>query len=292
MIWKKDSYLFFRGFPLVCIILLFFSISCQKFESRKTEKPLARVGQTYLFQSDVIEIFPVDISQNDSLRIMNNFIDKWIKKQLLLQKAELNLTEEQKDVHNQIEEYRSSLLIFKYEQSLILQKLDTVITQAEIEEYYNENPSNFILDMNLVKALFIKLPRNAPNVETFRQLYSSDKEEDIQQLENYCYQYATKYDFFNDTWISFTSIQSELPQAVYAPERYLKWNKKIEQRDSVYNYFVYVRDYRLEGETAPIDYVTDNIVSIILNKRKVRFITEMENDIYNDGMSKGEFTIY
>ena len=121
-----------------------------------------------------------------------------IKKQLLLQKAELNLTEEQKDVHNQIEEYRSSLLIFKYEQSLILQKLDTVITQTEIEEYYNENPSNFILDINLIKALYIKLPRKAPNVEALRQLYSSEKEDDIQQLESYCYQYATKYDFFDD----------------------------------------------------------------------------------------------
>lgn len=292
MIQEKYSHLVFGGFPLACIVFLFYLISCQKFETRKTEKPLARVGQTYLYPSDVVENFPVNISQNDSLRILNNFIDKWVKKQLLLQKAELNLKEEQKDVHNQIEEYRSSLLIFKYEQSLILQKLDTVITQTEIEEYYNENSSNFILDMNLIKALFIKLPRNAPDMVIFRQLYSSEKEEDIQQLENYCYQYATKFDFFNDTWINFTNIQSELPQTVWAPERYLRWNKKIEQRDSVYNYFVYVRDYRLEGETAPIDYVTDNIKSIILNKRKVRFITEMENDIYNDGMAKGEFTIY
>lgn len=274
------------------ILLLIISMGCQKFESRKTEKPLARVGQTYLYPSDVLEIFPASLSQNDSLLILNNFIDKWVKKQLLLQKAELNLTEEQKDVHNQIEEYRSSLLIFKYEQSLILQKLDTVITQEEVEVYYNENPSNFMLDRNLIKALFIKLPRNAPNVETLRQLYGSEKEEDIQQLESYCYQYATKYDFFSDAWINFTQIQSELPQPVYAPERYLKWNKKIEQRDSVYNYFVYVRDRRLEGDTAPIDYVTDNIRSIILNKRKVRFITEMENDIYNDGLVKGEFTVY
>lgn len=289
---SKKGYCLLSGIPFMIIILLVISIGCQKFESRKAEKPLARVGQTYLYPSDVIGIYPASLSQNDSLLMLNNFIDKWIKKQLLLQKAELNLTEEQKDVHNQIEEYRSSLLIFKYEQSLILQKLDTVITQAEIEEYYNENPSNFILDMNLVKALFIKLPRNAPNVETLRRLYGSEKEEDIQQLENYCYQYAAKFDFFNDAWINFIRIQSELPQSVWAPERSLSWTKKIEQRDSVYHYFVYIRDYRLEGQTAPIDYVTDKISSIILNKRKVRFITEMENNIYSDGMAKGEFTIY
>jgi hypothetical protein len=292
MIQRKNN--FSPPILILLMLILFLSIliGCQKFESRKTEKPLARVGQTYLYPSDITGIFQANLSQNDSLLILNNFIDKWIKKQLLLQKAELNLTEEQKDVHNQIEEYRSSLLIFKYEQSLILQKLDTVITQAEIEEYYNENPSNFILDMNLVKALFIKLPRNAPNLETFRKLYGSEKEEDIQQLENYCYQYAAKYDFFNDAWINFTRIQSELPQTVWSPERSLSWTRKIEQKDSVYNYFVYIRDHRLEGEPVPIEYVTDKIISIILNKRKVRFITEMENDIYNDGMSKGEFSIY
>jgi len=292
MIQRKNN--FSPPILILLMLILFLSIliGCQKFESRKTEKPLARVGQTYLYPSDITGIFQANLSQNDSLLILNNFIDKWIKKQLLLQKAELNLTEEQKDVHNQIEEYRSSLLIFKYEQSLILQKLDTVITQAEIEEYYNENPSNFILDMNLVKALFIKLPRNAPNLETFRKLYGSEKEEDIQQLENYCYQYAAKYDFFNDAWINFTRIQSELPQTVWSPERSLSWTRKIEQKDSVYNYFVYIRDHRLEGEPVPIEYVGDKIESIILNKRKVRFITEMENDIYNDGMSKGEFSIY
>jgi hypothetical protein len=277
---------------LLVIMLLCITMACDRFETRKTEKPLARVGDVYLYASDVVEIFPAKITQNDSLLILNSYIDKWIKKQLLLQKAELNLTEKQKDVSSQIEEYRSSLLIFKYEQSLILQKLDTVISQAEIEEYYNENPSNFILDKNLVKALFIKLPRNVPNMDQFRRLYYSNLEEDIQQLESYCYQYATKYDFFGDFWINFIHIQSELPQRIYSPERSLKWYKRFEQKDSTYNYFVYIRDYRVEGETAPIDYVSDKIKSIILNKRKLQFITEMENDIFNDAMLKGEFTIY
>lgn len=290
---QKNNHRICANIPLMLIILMCISsIGCDKFEARKTEKPLSRVGEVYLYPSDVTGIFPVKITQNDSLLILNNFIDKWIKKQLLLQKAELNLTEEQKDVTRQLDEYRTSLLIFKYEQSLILQKLDTVISQTEIEEYYNENPSNFILDKNLVKALFIKLPRNVPNIEQFRRLYYSNLEEDIQQLENYCYQFATKYDFFDDMWINFTHIQAELPQRVYSPEKSLKWYKRFEQKDSTYNYFVYIRDNRVEGEVAPIDYVSDNIKSIILNKRKLHFITELENDIFNDALAKGEFTIY
>jgi hypothetical protein len=277
---------------LISIVILATALGCKNFEARKVEKPIARVGEIYLYPSQIAELFPSKIKQNDSLLILNNYVDKWIRKQLLLQKAELNLTEEQKDVSNQIDEYRTSLLIFKYEQSLILQKLDTIITLEEIENYYNENQSNFVLDRNLVKALFVKLPRNAPNVEQFRRLYTSEKEEDVQQLESYCYQYATKFSFFNDDWVNFTRIQAELPQTVWSPERSLKWYRRIEQKDSTYNYFVYLRDKRVEGETAPIDYVSDNIKSIILNKRKVQFLTDMENNIFNDAMSKGEFTVY
>jgi len=277
---------------LIIIITLIAPMGCKNFEVRNAEKPIARVGEVYLYPSEIEQLFPSKTLTNDSLLILKNYVDKWIRKQLLLQKAELNLTEEQKDVSGQIEEYRTSLLIFKYEQSLILQKLDTVITSEEIDAYYNENQSNFVLDRNLVKALFIKLPRNVPNVEQFRRLYSSEKEEDKQQLENYCYQYATKFDFFDDTWVNFTRIQAELPQKVWSPEKSLKWAKRIEQKDSTYNYFVYIRDNRVEGETAPVDYVSDNIKSIIMNKRKVKFLTDMENDIFNSAMSKGEFTIY
>lgn len=281
-----------RNVLIVILAIIITSAGCNKFEPRKAEKPIARVGEIYLYPSELADLFPAKITQNDSLLIQKNFVDKWIKKQLLLQKAELNLTEDQKNVTSQIEEYRSSLLIFKYEQSLILQKLDTNISQEEIEAYYNENPSNFILDKNLVRALFVKLPRNAPNVEQFRRLYSSEKEEDKQQLETYCYQHATKFDFFNDDWVTFTRIQSELPQTIWSPERSLKWYKRIEQKDSTYNYFVYIRDNRVEGETAPIEYVSENIKSIILNKRKVKFLTDMENEIFSDALSKGEFTIY
>lgn len=277
---------------MITLVILAAALDCKNFEARNVEKPIARVGEVYLYPSQISELFPSKIKQNDSLLILNNQVDKWVRKQLLLQKAELNLTEEQKDVSGQIDEYRTSLLIFKYEQSLILQKLDTIITQEEIEAYYNENQSNFILDRNLVKALFIKLPRNAPNVEQFRRLYTSEKEEDVQQLESYCYQYATKFDFFDDDWVNFTRIQAELPQRVWSPEKSLKWYKRIEQKDSTYNYFVYISDKRVEGDTAPIEYVSDNIKSVILNKRKVKFLTDMENDIFNDAMSKGEFTIY
>ncbi len=267
-------------------------VSCMELDSRNREKSLARVYERNLYLSDIQDIFPPNVSPQDSVLILQNYVDKWIKKQLILQKAELNLTEEQKDVRQQMDEYRSSLLIFKYEQSLILQKLDTIILQEEIQAYYEENQSNFVLDENIVKALYIKLPADAPNLYRARQLYRSEREEDFQQLESYCYQYAVKYDYFDDRWISFSRIMDELPDPLRNPESYLRYNRFIEQQDSAFRYYVKVREYHLASSTAPHEYVEQKIRSIILNQRKVQFVKELENNIYLDALNKGNFTIY
>jgi hypothetical protein len=275
-----------------CLWILSLGPSCTKLETRTREKSLAQVSEKNLYPSDIRDIFPGNVSLEDSIMIQQNYVDKWVKKQLILQKAELNLTEEQKDVRQQIEEYRSSLLIYKYEQSLILQKLDTLISDDEIETYYQENPSNFNLDRHIVKALFIKLPMNAPDLWRVRQMYRSEKEEDFKELESYCYQYGVKYDYFDDNWIPFTTITRALPNEIRNPESYLRWNRYIEQQDSAFRYMVSLREYSLAGTVAPLPYVEQKIRSIILNKRKVKFIRDLENNIYKDALNKGSFTIY
>lgn len=279
---------------LILTALFMFSgvSSCTELETRSREKPLAEVFENKLYASDIRDIFPSNATGKDSLMILQTYVDKWVRKQLILHKAELNLSEEQKDVQQQIEEYRSSLLIYKYEQNLILQKLDTVIREEEIESYYAENPSNFNLDKHIVKGLFIKLPLDAPDLWRVRQLYRSENEEDFRELERYCYQYGVKYDYFDDQWIPFTTITSALPNEIKNPDSFLRWNRHIEQQDSAYRYLVNLREYCLAGTVAPLPYVEHKIRSIILNKRKVQFIRDLENNIYKDALNKGSFTIY
>ena len=279
------------GKPLVLIFLAILS-NCARFEDRGKEHLLARVYDKSLYFSDIEDLFPEDISGSDSLILLQSFVDKWVRKQLIMEKAELNLTEEQKDVSRQIEEYRSSLLIYKYEQNLVTQKLDTLISQQEVQQYYDENPSNFSLDGHIVKCLYIKLPLDAPEVWRVRQLYRSEREEDIRNLESYCFDHAVNYDYFNEEWIPFDNITRELPNEIRNPDRYLRYNRYIEQQDSLYRYMVNIREYQLAGEVAPLPYVESKIRTIILNKRKVQFVNDLENNIYMDALNKGEFTIY
>lgn len=256
------------------------------------EKPLAKVFDKYLYPSNLKDIIPVNISPSDSSILVNDYIDKWIRKQLLLRRAELNLTDEEKNVDKQLENYRSSLLIFKYEQSLIKQKLDTVITMEEIEKYYSDNPANFLLNNNIVKAIFLMVPRDAPDLRDLRRWYRNDTDDNLKKLEAYAFQYAEIYDYFDDGWVDFSEIEKNLPVRIDNPQNLLKYRKYYEVRDSTYFYFLNIKDYKLLGSVAPLSYVIQDIRTIIINKRKITQVKRLESNIYNDALNRGYFTIY
>ena len=278
-------------------LMIIFSIagicSCANYDNNGREEPLAKVGDKYLYPSDIPTILTSGLSREDSSSITNTYINKWIRTHLLLQRAELNISsEQQKEISNQLEETRTSLIIYQYEKQMINQKLDTLVAENAILNYYNENMSNFVLDENIIKALFVKIPKDAPNISRVRNWYLSDRSEDLTELESYCYQFAEKYDDFDEKWISFDKLLKELPAVVNDQERYLRYNSNIENDDSLHHYFVNIREYRLKTTTAPIEYVADNIKAIILNNRKIQFLIDLENNIFNDALNRGEFEIY
>ncbi|MDD4672747.1 MAG: hypothetical protein PHI03_07410 [Bacteroidales bacterium] len=255
-------------------------------------KVVANVYGKKLHLSELEDIFPSNLSKEDSIQILKGYVDRWVRKQLLLNRAEKNLSEAQKDVSSQIEDYRSSLLIFKYEQEYIRQRLDTVVPMNEVENFYNENISNFILNESIVKALFIKVRLDDQYYGKIKELYKSSKEEDIQALDNIAYQVVIKYDYFNDQWVPFSQILKELPEPISNPERFLLRNKSIEMSDQTFAYFVSIQNVVHKGNQSPIEYEVDNIKSIIVNKRKQRLIQKLETNIYNDARNYNHFEIF
>lgn len=279
----------YTGILLFVVFIL--ATGCQE-QNNTDKRPIAKIHNKYLYLSDLKSVIPDDKSEEDSTLIAKNYIDKWIKKQLLLEKAERNLPEERKDITKQIQDYRASLLIYRYQQELIDQKLDTVVSDEEVENYYNENTSNFVLDKNLAKILYIKLSVNSPNLENVRRWYRSNDEEDLDKLKDYCYQYADKFDDFDNQWIDFDSFVKNLPLEFNRPERFFRNNRYIEEQEGGALHFIRINDYKLKGTKAPLSYVRDKIESIILNKRKHQLLTRLENDIYNEALNHNEFVIY
>ncbi|WP_347841497.1 hypothetical protein [uncultured Draconibacterium sp.] len=260
--------------------------------SAPKEEAVARVGEKTLYRSKLLEILPKDISRDDSITLSNDYIDKWIKQELLIQKADENLSAEQKDLSAELQEYRNSLIIYKYKNELIKQRMDTTVSGQQIEEYYARNQANFNLSSSIAKATFVMIPTDLANPELVKELVADTSPEGIDELREYCGQYAKKANISVDEWINFQVLKKNFPENITDDEAFLSGKSFYEMNDSNYYYLVSIHDYKLSNDLAPLEFVENNIKNLILNQRKIRFLKEMEENIYTEGVRQKKFKIY
>ncbi|MEK6614652.1 MAG: peptidyl-prolyl cis-trans isomerase [Bacteroidota bacterium] len=266
--------------------------SCENSSHTSDEKPLARVGDLYLYPSDLSEIVSKNSEQKDSAEIVGKYINKWIHETLLLQQAEKNLTDDKKKFGKMVDDYRKSLITYEYESKLVKQKLDTIVNDDEIEKYYEGNKSNFELKDNIIKVVYVKVRKSAPKVEKIKEWYRSNDTKDRDALSSYCYQYADNFYLDENTWLLFDDVLKEIPMKLYDKEAFLQNNRTIETQDSTFFYFVNIKGFMIKKSASPLSFEKSTIRSIILNKRKVELIKKMREDIYNEGVKNKTFKIY
>lgn len=273
-------------------LVVIVSGGCSLITGKQSEVPVARVFDLFLYPSDLDYAIPEGTSPKDSLVLAKRYINTWVKDQLMMNRAEQALTEEQKDFELQIAEYHRSLLIYSYRQKLLQQKLDTLVSAEEIQSYYQDNISNFVLGRDVIKGTYIKVPLSAPRLDELRRWSYTNGEDELNNIEKYCISYAEKYSDFNETWIYFSSIKPQLPITISQPSRYLRYNKNLETSDTEFRYFLHISAHLPEGEMTPLEMVSGDITSIILNKRKIEFFQDLEHKVYNDGITRNQFEIY
>ena len=229
---------------LLIAIVFLWTKGCSLLESKHQEEPVARVFEEYLYPADLSEAVPYGTSSEDSLIIVKRYIETWVKDQLMLSRAVEAFGEEQVDFERQVEQYRLSLLIYAYRQKLLQQKLDTVVAEEEIKSYYEQNINNFMLNQDVIKGTFIKIPLGAPRVAELRRWSWNSRPEDLEQMESYCLTYADKFSNFSDTWVYFNTIKPQLPMKISQPSRYLTYNKHRNKGFSIQVFFACKRSGR------------------------------------------------
>lgn len=272
-----------------CLLFLLFSACGNKTTSTdNSERVIARVYDKYLYAADIRNLVPKEVSKNDSLTIIRSFVQNWIQQQAVIKRAEDNLDEERKNVDKKLEEYRNSLITYIYESELIKQKLDTSISNEDIEKYYKENEQNFQLKNNILQVVYFNLPQTAPKLQKVREWFKSSNAKDRKLLEEYCYQFATDYYFNEEEWVLFDDLLKKIPIKTYDQEQYLRNNRFIEIPDSNHIFFVNIKGFKIKESLSPLNFERENIWNLIINKRKLELIREMEKDAYQDAIQQKE----
>jgi hypothetical protein len=278
---------------ILLLILIAILAGCGRKKSDQSRLMVASVGARILYYDQIPKLIMPGTSSADSTAIIQNYINSWARKEMLFLKAEENLSNDYKaDIENQLRDTRANLFIYQYQRQMMVEKMDTTITDDEMENYFAANEKKFTLSSNIVKALYIKLPAEIPNLDKIRYLSRSSQQKDLQQLETLCYQFAEKFDDFNEGWIAMNRLSVELPMDIVNQDEFLRYNTWYETKDSSSVYLITFRDYRLRYSLAPYEYVKNDIKSIILNNRRFEFLQNLENGIYNDAIKANLFKTY
>lgn len=253
---------------------------------------LARVDNSFLYLDQVESSIPDGAKETDSIFAVRSFVDNWIRRQLLLNHAEENLRDMKPDFERQLQDYRNALLIYTYEQELVQQNLDTIVSVQELKDYYEKNKESFLLKENIVKVLYVRLYRNEPTINQFRRLMRSDEQNDRLKLAQLAKQNAANYYLDDEAWLFFNDLLKEIPIVTYNQEAFLTNNRFVEIQDSSYYYLINIKDFRVTDSYSPITLEQDRIRYTIINMRKAEIISNLQAELYDRALRKNRFETF
>ncbi len=253
---------------------------------------IARVHDDYLYESDIRRLVPENLSRLDSIAFVRNYTDQWIKTRLMIRQAEKNLTDRQLNFDRQLEDYKNSLIIYQYETELVRQKLDTLVTEEEIEKYYHDHLADFELKENIVKVQYVILNKEEELEGKFKELFFLPDSIAADSLEFYSKLYEVPYFLDTATWVSFDDLLSTIPIETYNQELFLKGHRFISLSDDRFVYLLKFVDFRIKNDISPLDFRRNDIRDIIINKRKVDLVKKLRADIYKQAILNKDFEVY
>ena len=277
----------------VCIIIAALLVcSCTFYESFTKGEKVAQIGRAALYKTDLEKIIPKGIASQDSAALVRQYIDSWAMKQLMLQKAEEQLPKEDKDVAQLLEDYRIQLLVFRYENKFIEERLDTIVPVKEREEYYNTHKGSFEGTNGVFKGRLVKMQNSSPNLQIMRKLAQKREIEGLEELEQLAYNSAYKYSNYNDNWVDLGIVAKDAGTNLGELQQLMAKHKGfVDIKDTVYTTILQVLDYVSPGEVTPFEFNSEKIKEIIISRRKQELLVNLHRDILNDALNNNKLKI-
>jgi hypothetical protein len=267
---------------IALLLTTLMTVACGNEDIHHGKTPIARVFDSYLYYEDLGDLVPKGASPNDSTLLVQQYINVWVKQQLMIKKAELNLKPEEMDVQKQLDEYRNNLLIYKYKDAFVKENLDTVVTQEQMEEYYHNTPDNFMLNTPAVRCIFVQILDTPEDVYNVQRLLNFHSEKDSLALLDFCHEKAAKFETFDNHWTTLAQASNLMPTAVSEKDFALKAHGVIRINEGAYVYLLKIRDFMPAGDVMPYEMAEPSISMILLNRRKTEIINRLEKSIFDN----------
>ena len=275
---------------LFCLGIIILSIaSCiPPSDSDEEDILLAKVYNKPLYLSEMDGMIPSFTTPDDSTLIVNAFVDRWVRENLMLYEAERNVPKDL-NIDELVRDYRASLIIHNYEKGIAESGLDSIISDEEVMEYYNNHENHFESDNGAKRCKFMKLPKKAENMEKAEKWWNSDDEEDLEALAHYCKENAVVYQLEDSIWITNEELEKEFPKAVLSS---LKEGKNLEKTEGDFKYYIRVLEIQSKNSEPPLGYVRNRATNFIFHNRKLQIVEKKKEELYQQAERKGHVKYY
>ena len=274
------------------LFLIFLILTSCKIDYKNEEEiksnPIAKVENKFLYKEDLIQFE----NNSDSIKIRAKQINDWIKKEIILLHAYNNINN-RNFIDKKLKKYEDDLILYQYENELLLNNINYSISDSAISKYYTENIKDFLLGSKIVRCLYTKIPLDAPDIIKFKTLIKRYPESDINDIKSYSFQFAEQYFLDDSIWLDFEELIINTPFIELDQESsYLLKNKFLENKDDQFHYFIKIIDFKKPGDISPISFEYDIIKAILLNDRKKELLNKLQDSIYLKFIDQVEYEIY
>lgn len=267
--------------------------ACSWFSGRESEdKLLASYEGHELYFSDLPEDVIKRLQSTDSLSVLKLYVNNWINQKVLLEKAEDNLGDEISGLEKKVSDYRDNLVIYEYQRAYMEEQLDTLVTNEQIQAYYDKNQKNFELKRNMLRMRYVKFPKGTPDLNKARNWFRSNDESDRYKLLEFCEEHAENTFFDEDSWLAIEDLYKEIPLKDYPESALLAEKKLLELNDENYTYWIYIISYRAQNSVSPLELERETIRNIIINQRKLNMLKDLEKNLLEEARSNKKIQWY
>lgn len=278
---------------VILVLFVCLNTGCVFLNSESDKTPIARVNDTYLYKEDIVNLIPENASQQDSTLIVNNIIKDWATQQLLMDGARRNISEEKQDQFELlVDQYKLSLYTKAYQEALVKRTIDTVVTYDEALKKYEENKEAFRLNEELIKFRYILINENNDNLSEITERFKRYDSIDKKVLDSVSIQFRA-YSLNDSIWIKLSEAVNKIPVInLENRNQLLKKSNFIQLKDSLGVYLMRIQDVLKRNDIAPLEFVKPTIDQIVINKRKLDLVKQLEKDITKDAIKNEQFEVY
>lgn len=277
---------------LLIYLTLILAISCNKSSLKDNSRPLVKVFDKNLYYEDVKNMIPKGLNKEDSVAILETYINNWVQEQLMIHYANIYLKDEKQDIEKKVNDYRNNLLISEFSDVLITKNLDSNFTLEAISQYYDKHTDEFELEQTIIQGFFVRLPVKVDSLSQVRSILIQTEESDLDNILNYCTHHNGFFEDFSQNWQILAEEFMKLPLSIDATNTLVKNQHIFEAKDSNYYYFIKVFNYKLAGDQAPLEFVTPKITKILLKNQGDRIVETFKQEKFNEALKNNQIEFY